>query len=201
VSRLPPVDCSRLSAEQQALFDSIVGGPRAATAGKRKLVDERGHISGPFNAWLHAPTLGARWSAIGETLRFQSSLERRLFELCVLVVAAHARADHEWAAHCGLALQAGVTEAVVEAIGSRQEPLFEHEDEAAVHTFVTALVRELRVPKADYARVLTLLGQAAVIEIVSVVGYYLALAVALNAFEVAPPQGSRIPWLEGVERE
>jgi 4-carboxymuconolactone decarboxylase len=199
-SRLTPVDCNRLSIEQQTLFDQIVVGPRAAAAGERELVDEQGHMGGPFNAWLHVPAIGARWSAIGEVLRFQSSLDRRLFEMVVLVVAAHAQADHEWAAHSELAVKAGLPRTAVEAIGRREMPSFARSDEMAVYILAAALVRDLRVLQPDYDRALALLGQAAVIEIVSVVGYYLALAIALNAFEVEPPPGSKIPWRVGAPK-
>ncbi len=35
------------------------------------------------------------------------------------------------------------------------------------------------------------------IELVNAVGYYLALAAMLNAFEVHPPRGLDDPWPEG----
>ena len=56
MSRLSPVDCSRLSPGQQQLYDSIAQGPRAAK--RRSLVDEKGNLTGPFNAFLHNP----QWS-------------------------------------------------------------------------------------------------------------------------------------------
>ena len=59
------------------------------------LVNEAGGLVGPFNAWVHAPGTGRRLSGLGATLRFETSLERRLLELAIIVVAAHWRAEFE----------------------------------------------------------------------------------------------------------
>src|SRR4051794_5458625 len=97
MSRISYIDCKNLNPEQQELFDSIVGGPRATK--RRSLVDENGRLTGVFNAFLHHPALGKKWSAVGEALRFHGKIDRRYFELTVLIVAAHWRAGHEWIAH------------------------------------------------------------------------------------------------------
>ena len=105
MNRLSPVDCSNLTPEQKELYDSIASGPRAKK--RKSLVDEHGNLTGPFNAFLHNPALGKHWSAVGETLRFRTGLDRRLFELAILVVAVHWRSGHEWAAHSALARAEG----------------------------------------------------------------------------------------------
>src|SRR5258706_14639139 len=93
MTRLSYVDAARLSSEQKELYDSIASGPRAAK--RASLVDSEGHLTGPFNAFLHLPALGAHWSAIGEGLRFRTTLDRRLFELAVLVIAVPLQLGHE----------------------------------------------------------------------------------------------------------
>src|SRR5262245_61087519 len=114
MTRLSYVEPQAMSPEQSELYDSIAKGPRAAK--RRSLVDEHGHLTGPFNAYLHKPKLGAHWSAIGETLRFQTTMDRRLFELAILVVAVHWRSGHEWAAHAGLARAEGIADDVIAAL-------------------------------------------------------------------------------------
>src|SRR6267142_1462876 len=84
MTRLSYVDAARLSPEQKELYDSIASGPRAAK--RSSLVDADGHLTGPFNAFLHNPALGKHWSQIGEALRFRATIDRRLFELAVLIV-------------------------------------------------------------------------------------------------------------------
>src|SRR5258706_12714011 len=93
MSRLSYVDAAQLSQEQKELYDSIATGPRAAK--RASLVDAEGHLTGPFNGFLHLPALGKHWSAIGEGLRFRSNLDRGLFELAVLIIAVHWRSGDE----------------------------------------------------------------------------------------------------------
>mgnify|MGYP003352976509 CR=1 FL=1 len=66
MTRLSYVDCAQLTPEQKDLYDSIASGPRAAK--RKSLVDERGHLTGPFNAFLHLPALGKHWMSFGEGL-------------------------------------------------------------------------------------------------------------------------------------
>src|SRR5262245_44071433 len=156
--RLSPVDCNKLSPEQKELYDSIASGPRARK--RKSLVDEQGNLTGPFNAFLHNPSLGKHWSAIGETLRFRTKLDRRLFELAIVVIAVHWRSGHEWAAHAPLARTEGVSDEVIAAIKTGVLPTFEREDEEIVYTLVRELVAERRVSDPTYSEAIALIGEA-----------------------------------------
>jgi 4-carboxymuconolactone decarboxylase len=192
MTRLSYVDPADLSPEQKELYDSIASGPRAAK--RASLVDSEGHLTGPFNAFLHLPTLGKHWSAVGEALRFRTTLDRRLFELAILVIAVHWRSGHEWAAHARLASEAGIGEAVIAAFRKGETPVLEKPDEQAVYAFVHELVTGRRVGAATYTLALGLLGEAQLVELANTVGYYVALAAMLNAFDVHPPKGLDDPW-------
>jgi 4-carboxymuconolactone decarboxylase len=192
MSRLSYVDASRLSREQKELYDSIVAGPRAAH--RASLVDAEGHLTGPFNAFLHLPALGRHWSAIGEGLRFRTNLDRGLFELAILIIAVHWRSGHEWAAHARLALEAGIDQAVIDAIRRGEHPILSRPDEDAVFQFVHELVTKRHVGDSTYARLVSVLGEEQVVELANAVGYYVALAAMLNAFDVHPPKGLDDPW-------
>jgi 4-carboxymuconolactone decarboxylase len=192
MNRLSPVDCGNLTPEQAELYNSIASGPRARK--RKSLVDEHGNLTGPFNAFLHNPALGRHWSSIGETLRFRSKLDKRLFELAILVIAAHWRSGHEWAAHSALARAEGVSDQVIDALRDGHRPVFAREDEQIIYDFVHALVHELHVTDDAYTETLTLIGEDQVLELVNACGYYIALAAMLNAFDVHPPKGLEDPW-------
>ena len=192
MNRLSDVDPAHLTPEQKELYDSIASGPRAAK--RASLVDSEGHLTGPFNAFLHLPVLGKHWSAIGEGLRFRTTLDRRLFELAILVIAVHWLSGHEWAAHARLAREAGIGESVIAALREGKTPAFEQPDEQAVYSFVHELVTGRRIGAATYALALGLLGEAQLVELANTVGYYVALAAMLNAFDVHPPKGLDDPW-------
>ena len=192
MSRLSYLDAAQLSREQKELYDSIAAGPRAAK--RASLVDADGHLTGPFNAFLHLPALGKHWSAIGEGLRFRTNLDRRLFELAILIIAVHWRSGHEWAAHARLAREAGVDPAVIDALRRGERPLLSKPDEDAVFQFVHELVTERRVGNSAYETVASVLGEGQLVELTNAVGYYVALAAMLNAFDVHPPKGLDDPW-------
>ena len=192
MTRLSYVDPAHLSSEQKELYDSIASGPRAAK--RASLVDSEGHLTGPFNAFLHLPAVGKHWSAIGEALRFRTTLDRRLFELAILVIAVHWRSGHEWAAHARLAREAGIDESVIAAVRNGETPVLDKPDEQAVYAFVHELVTGRRVGPATYGLALGLLGETQLVELANAVGYYVALAAMLNAFDVHPPKGLDDPW-------
>lgn len=192
MTRLPYVEPAEFSAEQQQLYDSIAGGPRATTRGR--LVDEAGHLTGPFNGFLRLPALGKHWSQIGETLRFRTTLPRRLFELAVLVVASEWKCSHEWAAHSALARGAGVTVSVIAAIRAGLTPELPDQTEHAVYVFARELAGTRAVSDSTYATALRELGEEQLTELVHAVAYYTALATMLNAFAVKPPAGLDDPW-------
>jgi 4-carboxymuconolactone decarboxylase len=192
MTRLTYVDAAQLSPEQRELYDSIASGPRAAK--RKSLVDEKGHLTGPFNAFLHNPALGKHWSQIGETLRFRATIEPRLFELAVLIVAVHWQSGHEWAAHARLAREAGLNEDIIAAVKNGARPNLREPAEEAVFQFVSELVTQRHASDASYKAVLAAIGEAQLVELVNAVGYYVGLAAMLNAFDVHPPQGLEDPW-------
>jgi 4-carboxymuconolactone decarboxylase len=188
MARLRPRHREDLGTQGQALWDQIV-----ATRGPG-VVDEAGVIGGPFNVWVQAPAVGTPVSALGAAVRYGSTLEPRLLELAIITVAAHWRAEYEWWAHARLARAAGVTDAVVEAIGCGDQPVFEREDERAVQHFAAELVKTGRVGPEPYDQAVARLGEAGAVELVALCGYYTLVSFALNAFDVALPPGVEPTW-------
>ena len=60
------------------MWDSVVGSRGDL------LINERGGLAGPFNAFVHAPDVGRRLASLGRVLRFGTSLERRLTEVAIM---------------------------------------------------------------------------------------------------------------------
>jgi hypothetical protein len=61
----------------------------------------------------------------------------------------------------------------------------------ATWPFVSRLVATGKLDDATYARLAAVLGERGMVDMVLLVGYYLPLAVALEAFRAAPRSGSR----------
>lgn len=149
---------------------------------------------GPFNAWVHAPDAGARLAQLGLTLRFGTSLERRLSELAIITVGARWRAEFEWWAHAPMARDHGVGAAIVDAIARGEEPAFEADDERAVYRVARELSETGGLSEPVYTEAQQLFGDRAMVELVSLCGYYTLVSFTLNAFAVPLPAGAEPVW-------
>jgi 4-carboxymuconolactone decarboxylase len=191
MSRLPYLRREDLDEPGCAVWDSI-----ASTRGGSSLVNDEGGLVGPFNAWVHAPGVGARLSDLGAVLRFGSSLERRLLELAIITVGAHWKAEFEWWAHVRMAREQGVSDQVIAAIGAGQAPPFEADDERVVHAVACQLVDGGQIDESSYRDAQALIGDRGLVELVSLCGYYTLVSFTLNAFSVPLPPGVESAWGE-----
>jgi len=188
MSRLPDLRRDDLSAAGQAVWDLIV-----RTRGSH-VVTDAGTLSGPFNAFVHAPDAGGPLASLGAALRFGSSIERRLTEVAVITVASHWRAEFEWSAHARMAREAGVPDAVVAAIGQGEEPPFSAADERTVYAATRELLTSGQLADTSYGAVRGLLGDTGTVEFVALCGYYSLVSFVLNAFAVPLPPGVPPMW-------
>lgn len=180
--RLPALDPAGLTPEQKAIHDAIASGPR-------------GKVQGPLAVWLNSPGLADNAQRLGAFCRFGTSLEPRLSELAILVTGRVWTAQFEWAVHKPIALKAGLSEAVVEAIRTRRTPPFEKADERVVHDFARALHVDRKVPQELYDEAVSVLGTTAVVDLVGILGYYTLISMTINAFNV-PLEGGFVAELE-----
>ena len=88
-----------------------------------------------------------------------------------------------------MAREAGLPDAVIEAIRTGARPAFADPAEADIHDFCTELYATKRISDATYARVESRLGQTGVVELCGLIGHYNLIAVTLNVAEVAVPSG------------
>jgi 4-carboxymuconolactone decarboxylase len=177
MTRIRELDPATMTAEQKRVHDAIASGPR-------------GRVRGPLAVWLHRPQLADRAQALGAYCRYGTSLEKRLSELAIIIMGRTWNAEFEWWAHKPIALEAGVPEAVVEAIRTRATPVFDKEDEAVVYDFLTTLHKERAIPDALYARAVAALGEDGVVDLVGIAGYYSLISMTIQVFGVLPPDNA-----------
>jgi 4-carboxymuconolactone decarboxylase len=189
-ARLDKLAVEDLDADQRAVYDAIAGGPRARGPQLFRLVDERGSLEGPFNAFLLQPRLGNALQALGAAVRYETALSDRHRELAVLVVAAGWDSDYEWYAHAPLARQAGLTEEELGALWTgRIDGLADDTDRLLASTTET-LVSRGDLDDDEYARAVAAFGRAGLFELLTLVGYYATLALQLRVFRVPAPDGA-----------
>jgi 4-carboxymuconolactone decarboxylase len=187
-SRLPNLRYDDLGPEGRAVWDAIIGSRGAG------LVNDDGGLIGPFNAFVHAPGVGQRLSSLGAELRFETSIERRLSEVAIITVAARWKAEFEWWAHARMAREHGVPGEVVDAIALGEDPPFQADDERVVYTVARQLTADGQLGQDAFAAAQRLLGEAGVVELVALCGYYSLVSYLLNAFTVPLPPGAAATW-------
>jgi len=176
--RVPPLGDHEMSDEQRALAAEI-GGSR------------RGVIGGPFAIWLRAPDIVKRISALSDRLRQNSSFEKRLVELIVLVNTRHWKAQYAWSAHAVQALQLGISPEVIEAIRTGTPPPFTRDDERLIYDIFAEINGNKALSDATYARGLAFFGLDKMIEMVTTAGLYAMISMTLVAFDVPATNGER----------
>jgi 4-carboxymuconolactone decarboxylase len=190
-TRFPVIQPGDMNAEQKKLFETIVSGPRAQNYEGDAV--NRVLNRGPFNAWMRSPEFGMRLQAVGEHIRFKSSIPKHLNELAILITAREWTSQYEWYAHHSLAMKAGLAPEIADAVAEGKRPANMKEDEAAVYDFCTQLHRAKKVDDATFKRVKDLFGEQGVIDLVGVSGYYVAVSMTLNVAQVPVPDGKPLP--------
>jgi len=184
--RLKEITDEQMSAVQKSLRDAISSGPRGI----------RAKLTGPFQIWLNAPELGHLAQALGAHCRYKTSLSPRQSETAILVTANLWKAQYEWVAHEPQALKAGVKPETMKAIQAGREPKSAQKDEKAIIDFVKELYKTKRVSDKTYKRVHGLFGDAGVVELVGICGYYALISMTLNTFCAEIPADKPMPFKE-----
>ncbi|MGH6683424.1 MAG: carboxymuconolactone decarboxylase family protein [Pseudolabrys sp.] len=184
--RLALIDEAHMSDAQRALMGAIRSGPRGQSITPR----------GPFAVWLHATEFGQLAQALGGHCRYKTALSPRLSEFAILCTARLWRAQYEWFAHAPMAEKAGVKPKTIIDLRAGREPKSAPKDERAIHAFVQELYKTNRVSDRVYKRAHAFLGNAAMVELVGILGYYALISMTLNVFRMMPPQDAEMPFTE-----
>ena len=175
MARLPEPAREELAPEAQAVFDDIVRS--------------RGGARGPFAMLLHHPALAEKVAALGEQLRFHSTLPGADRELAILTAGREVEALFEWAAHEPLGLREGTRPEAIAVVREQGDTGGLNPHEALIIDTVRALYREHRLTDEQYARAEQEFGRQVLVELVTLAGYYGMIGFVLNAFEVELPAG------------
>jgi 4-carboxymuconolactone decarboxylase len=185
LNKIPPAE---LTADQQALYDSIAGGPRAQGRQLFALTDAAGGLEGPFNAMLLSPAIGGALQSVGSAVRYGGALSDRAREIAILVVAYAWDSGFEVYAHEAVGRAAGLTAEDFVSLRAGNYATLADETERLVATTTAALAESSDLTDEAFTSARDALGMATLFELTTLVGYYATLALQLRVFRVAPPE-------------
>ncbi len=151
-----------------------------------------GAVSGPYGVLLHSPEVAIRGAALGNYVRFKSTLTPEQREIAILTVARNFDAEVMWAGHVRLGRDAGVREEVIETIGRRGDLSGLSDEEADISRYVNELYSHNRISDGSFAALHARLGDQGIVDLTGLVGYYAFVGSVLNAFEIEPPEGGAV---------
>jgi 4-carboxymuconolactone decarboxylase len=186
--RLPQLKPEDLNDAQRSLYDALVAsfGPWADKAGFEVIAPDRS-LLGPLNPLLFSPALGAAQIDVYHADKASTSLPPRVHEVIILTVGAAWDSDYELYAHSATGKLAGLADDVVAALLAGELPDFRNDQEAVAHAFTRQLVGEHRVETETYTQAKQAFGHKGLVDMVLLIGLYLATCSLINAFEVPAP--------------
>ena len=182
-TRFKPLTWESLTPAQLTMVESVMAG-------------KRGSMQGPYNVLLRSPELGNLAQQFGAHTRYNSSLPLKLNELAILMVARFWSCEFVWWAHRKIAIDNGLSVALVELVLSGQRltdmPVDTTDPESAVFAFCNELIETRRVTDATYAALVAQFGEAGAVDLMGTMSYYTLVSMALNVDQYPLPEGANV---------
>ncbi len=183
--RVPPVDLDQIDDEQREALAVFTGIQRDVTKSE-------GAVLNIFRTLVHAPkalTAFLVWG--GYILSRRNSLSERDRELVILRVGYNCKSGYEFTQHTRIGLDAGLTEAEIEAIkAGPDDPSWGDADRAMLRA-TDDLTSDFHVSDASWSA-LSFLSDKQKMDLVMTVGQYTQVSMMLNSFGVQLDAGQEL---------
>jgi 4-carboxymuconolactone decarboxylase len=177
--RFPQLTLEQLNDEQRKLGEEIL---KVSSVG----------LGGPYNPMLRSPLMADRLFRLLDYLRFNTSLPRRLNEFAILIQARLWMSQVEWYSHYPLAIRAGLSEATAADLKAGRRPASMQSDEAVVYDFGMELSTNHAVSDATFKRAREVMTDQQIVDLATVSGTYVTVAMLLNMAEEPAPAGQTL---------
>jgi AhpD family alkylhydroperoxidase len=154
-----------------------------------------------FRMLANAPTVITPWLTLGAALLASTQLPARQRELAVLTVAHAAGCRYEWVQHEAIAAESGVTPQEIAAITDGTADRMLGPADAAVVRLAAEAVSAVEVSAPAIAAALAELGDRQAVELLCLVGYYLATAIVARSADIDIDQPARLAVVDASERQ
>lgn len=177
--RVPTPTRDSLPPDAQPIWDRIAG--------------PRGGLHGPYLVLLTVPALADHVAQLGAWLRFHGTLPGHVRELAILAAGRTMNVPFEFVMHQPHALEEGVPPATIQAVADGRFDSLSG-NERLIVDIAAALCHDRDLDDALYAAGAAAFGDAAMVELVTLVGFYTAIATIITTFRVPLPDGATNPF-------
>ena len=168
--------------------------PDFSVMAERVRRERGGRVGNIFKMLMHSPPAMNGWMEFFTTIRQRCELDARSRELAILKVAVINGAAYEFDAHAPVAMQAGVTQAQIDALKKGETPAGLTERDRAVLDYTDAMTRTITVPDAVFAAVRRHFNERLMVELTLTIGGYNLVSRFLVAMQIdhdAPAAASK----------
>jgi 4-carboxymuconolactone decarboxylase len=185
--RLPLLLPDELTPEQRTLYQDMRSGI-ASGFSAFKVIREDGALMGPWNPYLHEPTIGKTTWDLTKAIDQIASLPTDVREIAILVVGARYNCAFQIYAHVSVAEGLGIPLEQLATISARLKPATLAADQNVAYDITHALCAGATLPEPLYRMALKTFGQRGTNELIYLIGLYSMVAITLNAFNVPVPE-------------
>jgi 4-carboxymuconolactone decarboxylase len=182
--RFPVLTLDTVTAEQRPLAEQIA---KVSSIG----------LGGPYSPLLRSPEMGQRMFDLLAYLRWKTTLPLNLNEFAILIVGRQWRSQVEWFAHVPIALKAGLSADVIAELKTNKRPSNMKPDEAITYDFITELTTTHVVSDATFARAKALFTEQQIVDLTTVAGTYITIAMLISMANMQIPEGGELPFKTG----
>lgn len=182
-TRVARIDPSALTGSAAELYARYTTGRRVTPGTAFTLVTADGQLTGPPATWMLNPDLGLRMEQLGYGVRFELTLPPRAREIVILMVAHREDSAFERFAHHPAARKAGLTDEEIARLDDGGFTGSDQQEQVLVST-ADAILSRGALSDAQWSAAERSLGGGAVLEIVTLVGWYRLMALQLRVFGI-----------------
>lgn len=158
-------------------------------------VHANGKPIGPGSITIHSPELARLRLPVSGYVRWNMDIEAQYTELAILVAARALDCAYVWNAHVVVAAEAGVSQALIDALRDDQPLPTEPPTQVALANFGLELIRDHKIQDATYQAAHDAFGTKTLVELTSLIGHYAQNAFLVAAFDVSLPEKLNAPVL------
>lgn len=183
--RLKNLTHNEMNEAQKKIHDDISSGPR-------------GSVRGPLAVWMHRAGLADKAQSLGAYCRYYTSLEPKLSEFAICLIARVWGAGYEWKVHSKIAIEKGVPQEIINAIEKGKKPSNMDSEQSVIYDFTMRLHKDKKVSDEVYENTINILGKDRIVDLVGILGYYTLISMTINVFGVEHSE-LKSPYMDELE--